>query len=171
MAAVVDKSEANCRQIFSRATRRLGESTPRFDPDPARTDALAGRFLAALEGEQVDELERLLAEDVVFYADGGGKAPAIKAPLEGAATVARFLLGLMRQGRRFEVRFHPGTVGGQPAYHLLGPDGSTLGLLALETAPDGRVAALRNQINPDKLAHLGPTGDLWALLTAADSAL
>jgi RNA polymerase sigma factor (sigma-70 family) len=153
VATVVDKSEANCRQIFSRAMRRLEESEPRF---------------AALEGEHFEELERLLADDVVFYADGGGKAPAIKAPLEGAVAVARFVLGLMRQARRFDGGFGAVAVGGEPAYLLLGPDGAVYGLLALETSPEGRVLAMRNQINPDKLGHLGTVGDAYALLASAD---
>lgn len=163
IAAVVDKSEANCRQLHARARRHIEEAKPRYEPTTEQHRALSERFLAAVRDGDVAGLERLLAGDVVFYGDGGGKAPAIQEPMYGAVQVARFLVGLARRGQPFGARMEPATANGQPALRLLAADGALLGVLGLHIV-DGNIVALRNQINPDKLAHLPPVGDLAAMM-------
>jgi RNA polymerase sigma-70 factor (TIGR02957 family) len=163
IASIVDKSEANCRQVLARARKRIDAERPRFEPSPERHRELTEEFLAAVTDGDLARLERMLADDVVFYADGGGKAPAIQHPLHGATPVARFLLGLVRRGLPMGVRLEPVVANAQPAVRLADREGAVLGVLALEVV-DGRVVAFRNQINPDKLGHLGPVGDLFAML-------
>lgn len=164
IAAVVERSEPNCRQILARARKHIDERRPRFEPSPDRRDALARTFLAAVHDGDVAALERLLAEDVVFHGDGGGKTAAVRKPLVGAVQVARFLAGLGRAGARLGVALEPATVNGQPGARVSGPDGAVLGVLSL-TIADGRVVGVHNQINPDKLRHLGPVGDLNTLMS------
>jgi RNA polymerase sigma-70 factor (ECF subfamily) len=163
IAEVVAKSEANCRQVLARARKRIEAERPRFEPSKERHQELTEEFLSAVTDGDLAGLERLLADDVVFYADGGGKAPAIQRPLHGATQVARFLLGLVRRGLPMGVRLEPVIANAQPAVRLSDREGAVLGVLALEIA-DGRVVAFRNQINPDKLGHLGPVGDMLAML-------
>ncbi len=163
IAPIVDKSATNCRQIFTRARKRIADGTPRFDPSRERRDQLASQFVAALSANDISGLERLLADDVVFVADGGGRAPAIQRPMLGAVAVARFLLGLMRQGERFGVRLELSTANGQPAMLTRGSDGALLGVIALDV-DGGRIVRMHNVLNPDKLGHLGEVGDLFALL-------
>lgn len=163
IAEVVEASESTCRQHFSRARRHLAEGRPRFEASAKRRDELAMAFLAAVAGGGLDELEAVLAEDVTFWGDGGGKAPAIQKPMHGAAAVARFLLGLVRRGARLGIRLEFTHANGEPAALTIGANGDLLGVLTIEVA-DGRIIGLRNQINPDKLEHLGPVGDLTALL-------
>ncbi|MER7555550.1 RNA polymerase sigma-70 factor [Nocardioides sp. NPDC126508] len=163
IAPIVDKSATNCRQIFTRARKRIADGTPRFDPSRERRDQLASQFVAALSANDIGGLERLLADDVVFVADGGGRAPAIQKPMLGAVAVARFLLGLMRQGERFGVRLELSTANGQPAMLTRGADGALLGVIALDV-DGGRIVRMHNVLNPDKLGHLGEVGDLFALL-------
>lgn len=163
IATVVDKSATNCRQIFTRARKRIADGTPRFDPSRERRDQLASQFVAALSANDITGLERLLADDVVFVADGGGRAPAIQRPMLGAVSVARFLLGLMRQGERFGVRLELSNANGQPAMLTRGADGALLGVIALDV-DGGRIVRMHNVLNPDKLGHLGEVGDLFALL-------
>ena len=97
-------------------------------------------------------LTRLLAEDITLWADGGGKVAAATRPIHGRDAVARFLLGLARKappGAQLE-----GTqANGQPAIFVhLG--GRPIAVLSLEI--DGQqVRAIRNVVNPEKLAHLG----------------
>ena len=163
IARILDKTEAGCRQLFSWAQRRVAAGRIRFDPSPEQRQALAMAFFAAVRSGDLARLKALLAADVTFEGDGGGKAPAIKAPLIGATTVARFLLGLQRQGDRFGGRLEPVMANGQPGARIVGPDGATLGVLCLDIC-DGVVVAAHNQINPEKLAHLGPVGDMAALM-------
>ena len=149
--------------MLARARKRIDAERPRFEPSPERHRELTEEFLAAVTDGDLAGLERMLADDVVFYADGGGKAPAIQHPLHGATPVARFLLGLVRRGLPMGVRLEPVVANEQPAIRLADREGAILGVLALEVV-DGRVVAFRNQINPDKLGHLGPVGDMFAML-------
>jgi RNA polymerase sigma-70 factor (TIGR02957 family) len=164
VSAIVGKSEANCRQLFSRARRHIDDAGTRFDPSPARRAALAEEFFAAVRDGDLAGLERMLAEDVVFYGDGGGKVAAIAHPLSGRVQVIRFVLGLFRRGRLLGVGVEVMRANGQPALRLVGPDGELYGVLSIAVV-DGQVAAIHNQINPDKLQHLGHVGDLNAFMS------
>ena len=117
-----------------------------------------------MQGGRAEDLEQLLADDVVFWADGGGRAPATPRPLHGPVAVARFLAGLVRRGAPLRFRLEPTLVNGEPGLLTIGPSGELLGALAIDFDEDGRILQLRNQINPDKLRHLGDVGDLNALM-------
>ena len=164
IAAVVDKSEANCRQLLTRARRHVEQGALRFDPSPERRAELSARFVAALRDCDLAALERLLAEDVTFYGDGGGKAPAVTKPLHGVFQVTHFLIGLGRQRERLQVELELTQANGQSAVRFLDAAGALLGVMCLQVA-DGAIVSVFNQINPDKLAHLGPVGDPTALMT------
>jgi RNA polymerase sigma factor (sigma-70 family) len=165
ISAVVEQSEETCRQHFSRARRHLDAGRPRFEASTRRRDELAAAFLDAVRGGGLEDLERILADDVTFWGDGGGKAPAIHQPLAGATAVARFVLGLVRRGGPLGVTLEATHANGEPALLTVGPDGEVLGVLFIELGPGGTIVGLRNQINPDKLHHLGPVGDLNALMS------
>ncbi|HLR93375.1 MAG TPA: RNA polymerase sigma-70 factor [Jiangellaceae bacterium] len=166
IAAILDKSEQNCRQILTRARRSVADARPQSErqPRPRRRSELAEAFFAALRGGDLATLEQLLADDVVFYADGGGKAPAIRAPMHGPTPIARFVLGLGRLANQIDATIEQVIVNGQPGAEVRGEDGALLGVVAVEFAEDGHVRAITNQINPDKLTHLGRVGDLPDLI-------
>jgi RNA polymerase sigma-70 factor (ECF subfamily) len=163
IAGVVEKSEQNCRQIFVRARERVEERRPRFEVSRQQRDELARRFFAACEEGDTESLERLLADDVMFYGDGGGKAPAIRRPIEGRVQVGRLVLGLFRRAASLDLRLERVYVNGQPGARALDGEGRLISVLALDLA-DGHVQALRNVLNPDKLKHLGPAAELGELL-------
>ena len=71
--------------------------------------------------------------------------------------------GLARRGRAAGIGNAPAEINGHPGLLTLDSAGRLLGVLALDIA-DGRVQTVRSIINPDKLRHLGPVGDLTALL-------
>nr|WP_246211022.1 RNA polymerase sigma-70 factor [Phytoactinopolyspora alkaliphila] len=163
IAAVVEKSEANCRQIMARAKRAIDAGRARFDADRERHAELSQRFLAAAHDGNIEALKRLLADDVVFVADGGGRAPAIQKPISGAVQVMRFVMGLAKQATRLNMRTELVEANGLPAWRVVSAEGAVLAVMTIEIG-DGRIRALHNQLNPDKLGHLGTTGDLNALL-------
>ncbi|KRA39165.1 MULTISPECIES: RNA polymerase sigma-70 factor [unclassified Nocardioides] len=167
IAATVDKSEANCRQILARARKRIDDGRRRFQATREDRDRVATEFLAAMNSGELEELERLFAEDVVFVGDGGGRAPAIQRPMTGVVPVARFLLGLMRQGERLGVLLDLVQANGQPALRTRDSDGAVVGVMSIDVH-DGRIVGLSNVLNPDKLGHLGEVGDLLALLGRRD---
>jgi RNA polymerase sigma-70 factor, ECF subfamily len=164
VAAVVGKSEDNCRQLAARARRHVDERKPRFEADRRRREELADRFFAACTEGDVEGLERLLADDVVMYGDGGGKAPAAAAPLHGPAKVTRLLMGLTKQAATFAIEMRRVELNGQPGAMFVTADGQLVSVLALDIDA-GQVQAVRSLVNPDKLGHLGlPVADVRALL-------
>lgn len=92
IAAVVGKSEENCRQIAVRARRQVEAKKPRFEASRRRREELARRFFEAVGEGDTDSLIRLLAADVVAYADGGGKTRTFLRPMYGRERIARIFL-------------------------------------------------------------------------------
>ncbi len=163
IAEIVERDPAACRQIMHRARARVASGSVRFDVDDADAARLTGEFLEALRDGDVDGVLRVLAPDVLFTADGGGKAPAIQHPMSGDVAVARFLIGLMRRGAPLGVRLEPTVANAEHAVRIRTADGATVSLLTLHV-DGGAIRSITNQLNPDKLRHLGPVGDLFALL-------
>ena len=166
IAEILQRSEASCRQLLTRARQHVHDAQPRFEPDPLQRNEIASAFMSAVHDGELDALERLLADDVTFHGDGGGKAPAITTPRVGRTTVARFIAGLIRQGVRLGASTTAVDANGQPALLISGPDGALLSVMSVQVA-DGRVIGVHNQLNPDKLHHLGEVGDMYALLGSA----
>ncbi len=159
IAAIVDRSEANCRQILVRARRRIDDDRPRFDADPNERRTLAARFLAAAREGDLEGLVAVLAPDAALIGDGGGIARALPRPMVGAAAVARALVGFYGQIDEWGVTLEPAWVNGQPGFRTVAPDGRLVNVVALDIL-DGRVVAIRSVLNPHKLGHLGETSDL-----------
>jgi RNA polymerase sigma-70 factor, ECF subfamily len=119
---VIERTEANARQLVARARKHLEANRPRFDADEAARDALLERFLAAAEEGDVEGLEELLHRDAVLYADGGGKVMAPAEPLYGARLVAGFVAFITQMRRAFgDFESLPVRVNGQPGVVLRGP--------------------------------------------------
>jgi len=163
IARIVDKSEANCRQLAARARRHIQAGRPRFDASRQARDELASRFFAAVTGGDLEGLVEVLAADVVVYGDGGGKVPQWAAPITGSERVARLFAGLGGRMREVGVRFELREVNGQPGALVRDRAGQITNVLALDIR-DGLVQTIRSVINPDKLRHLGPVADVRALL-------
>ncbi|MET9358797.1 RNA polymerase sigma factor SigJ [Streptomyces sp. NPDC006617] len=100
IAGVLDLGEANCRQLHRRAVRRVGEPGSRFEPVPGRRERLVASFLTAAREGDLAGLEKLLAEDVTWWSDGGGKVSAARRPVEGRDKVLRFVVARCSASRR-----------------------------------------------------------------------
>jgi len=159
IARIVGKTEANCRQILSRARRRIGDEQPRFDPDPEQRTALAARFLDAARGGDLDGLVALLAPDAVLVGDGGGRARSIPRPMVGGAQVGRALARFSELAVGLGITLEPVRVNGQPGFRSLAPDGRLVNVVGLDV-DGGRIRRVFSILNPDKLDHLGPVSDL-----------
>jgi RNA polymerase sigma-70 factor (ECF subfamily) len=159
IADVLGKSQAACRQLLSRARRRVEDGRPRFEPDPGEREALLRRFLAAAREGDLDGLVAMLAPGAVLTGDGGGKARSIPHPMIGAARVARALLTFYRQGVERGAELVPALVNGQPGLRILDAEGRLVYVAGFDVE-DGRIARVYSMLNPDKLAHLGPLSDI-----------
>lgn len=157
IALIIDKEEAACRQLFSRARKHVAEHRPRFSPSRETHRRLLDRFLRAVSLGEMDGLIKVLADDVVMWADGGGKARgAATRPLLGREKVARFVLASTRlptESYQAEIE----DVNGEPAITLRTAE-KILAILLIE-GEGGKVKVIRAIANPEKLAHVqAPSG-------------
>jgi RNA polymerase sigma-70 factor, ECF subfamily len=162
IAVAVGRSEAACRQLAARARRHMDVGRPRFEADRRERDELAARFFDALRDGDVDGLRELLAADVQMVGDGGGKGPALARGVFGADNVARVLASVFPLLAHVDASVDRREMNGQPGAILRDRDGNVVGTLTLDVL-GGRIQAVRSVVNPDKLGHLGPVGDAWAV--------
>jgi RNA polymerase sigma-70 factor (ECF subfamily) len=162
VASAVGRSEAACRQLAVRARRHMDAGRPRFEADRTEREELAARFFDALREGDVEGLRELLAADVSLVGDGGGKAPQLARSIIGAGKVARVLISIFPWLVRIEVTLEPHEVNGQPGAIFRDRDGKVLYALTLDVL-DGQIQTIRSVSNPDKLRHLGPVADAWAV--------
>lgn len=155
IAPIVGRSEDACRQIASRARRRVREERPRVHgPDDGDDrDRLVDAFIGACLRGDVEEFRRVLADDVVLVSDGGAEVHAARRPVRGVARVARLFTNLTKRlPEDIGVEVHH--VNGEPGF-VVTRDGRPWYVIALEVVND-RVTAIHLVINPDKLRHLLP---------------
>jgi RNA polymerase sigma-70 factor (TIGR02957 family) len=168
VAEVIGKSEDNSRQLAVRARRHVDERRPRFEGSRRRREELGERFFAAAERGDLESLESLLSRDVILRGDGGGKVPALARPLHGANRVARALVNWGRQGAGSGARMRRAEVNGQPGAIVTDAAGATIAAMSVEVGGDG-IVGVNSVVNPEKLGHLGPVGDMLALLRSRPS--
>src|SRR5690606_11454823 len=141
----------------------------RFEADRRERAELAARFFDAVRDGDVDRLRELLAADVQVVGDSGGKAPALANAVTGAKNVTRLVLATFAALVRAEVSLEPLEVNGQPGALLRDREGRVVSTLSLEVL-DGHIQTIRTVSSPDKLRHLGPVADAWAVARALRAA-
>lgn len=152
IAPVVGRSEEACRQIASRARRRVREDRHSFHPAAVNSDELVDAFLAACAFGDIDQLRRVLTDDVVLVSDGGREVHAARRPVIGFHRVSRLLTILTKRlpadldVERHEVNGEPGLV--------FSRRGAVWLVMVFEQRAD-RFVALRLVLNPEKLRHVG----------------
>jgi RNA polymerase sigma-70 factor, ECF subfamily len=152
VAEALDTSEANARQLVSRAKAHLRNGRPpRERADPARHPQLLAAFLQACAEGDSGSLVALLKEDSVLYTDGGGRTRAALNPILGADRICRFVFGLMKKGLG-EFGGYPAQVNGL-AGAVITLDGKPAGVMTIAIDGD-RIAELYYVLNPDKLRGL-----------------
>lgn len=151
IGVMLEKSPANCRQIFHRARQALQEQHARFEPEPQRQRQLLLSFLSASQGGDMAALTSLLAQDAVSWADGGGKVQTNLNPIYGQQAVARFWLSVTRKNQR-PLTFMLAEINGSPAF-LFWDEGSLAGVITLTLSAAG-IQEIYALLNPEKLAYL-----------------
>ena len=152
VADMLDRSEAACRQLATRARRAVREERPTAPAPPDRHARLLSAFCQAAASGDVSTLATLLREDAIAITDGGGRKTAALNPIRGAQKIIRFLLGIAGKNAGRDIRMVPMTINGA-AGALLYMDGEID--LTLSVAIDGdTIAAIYLVRNPDKLRHV-----------------
>ena len=153
VAATIQRDPAACRQLVARARVHVREARPRFQVDKRQGLELAEAFYSASRSGDLKALGLMLAEDVSFRSDGGGKRAAAPEPILGFDAVMKgweFLAVVLktRPSKLIQVGF----INGIPGFITLEAD-RELQTTALEIQ-NGKVSAIYVVRNPDKLQHL-----------------
>lgn len=151
IAQVLGKSETACRQIVSRARKRVRENRPRMQVTETARRALLDRFVTAVQTQDKEALLSLFAESATWTSDGGGKVRAALKVLRGREPVVRFVLGVLgRHTDKFS--FKPVTINSEAGLAIHAPDGKLFSVISART--DGaRILDVFTVLNPDKLPH------------------
>jgi RNA polymerase sigma-70 factor, ECF subfamily len=157
IAAMLETTPANCRQLFHRAKGRIADRRPRFRDAADEKRPLVVRFVNALRDGNADELTSVLAADVGFWSDGGGKVLAARRPVFGRGNVVSLLVGIRRTAPSTGIALDAVTldiveVNREPAM-VVRVAGRVDSVYAL-TVEDDAITALRIVRNPDKLRFL-----------------
>jgi RNA polymerase sigma-70 factor (ECF subfamily) len=156
IAGFLGKSEVACRQWFSRAKKHLADHRPRFQASPETQRRLLLSFQQALQEGEMTPFMDILAEDVTFWADGGGKVKGVAIHrLFGRDEVVRFILSnapIFRSSLPEDTHADLAEVNGQPA--LVTRSGEqAMAVLSIDVEAD-QIKAIRFVANPEKLTHV-----------------
>jgi RNA polymerase sigma-70 factor (ECF subfamily) len=154
IASTLAREPAACRQLANRARRHVRAARPRFVTNAADGERLAAAFIAAIAGGDLDGLTRVLADDAVFYSDGGGKVAAVLHPLHGGARVAKALRGFVANVPPGALQVAIMPINGRAGVLVRDAAGRVVQTIAFEFDGQARIAAIYVQRNPDKLGHL-----------------
>ena len=148
IAAALGKSEAACRQIVSRARRRVREERPRVRVSAGARERLVDAFMRAIEIRDRDALVAIFAKEATLVSDGGGKAKAARKVVRGGERVVRFLLGVLRVPNE-DLELRKIVVNGESGLAVR-VRGRLISVMSLVT--DGkRILGVYSVLNPDKL--------------------
>ena len=170
IAEAVERSEAAVRQAAHRAREHVQAGRPRFTTDRLRQQQATERFLAAATGGDVNALMELLSPDVTLWTDGGGKVRQALRPVVGASTVAAWFAAIgtvTYQGvAPADMKMGLVDINGAPGMLFTAPD-RVIATVTFDFSPDGRITALHNVANPDKLQAVtqGTTYDMTTRTT------
>jgi len=148
----IERSELACRQLAARAREHVRDGRSRYQANEDDARKVADAFVSAAMTGDVGGLARVLADDAVLYADGGGKRRAALNPIVGKDRILRFYQGIKaREGEFAGWRTEPTTLNGLPGFVFHSSQGTET--LAFEVAT-GQIVAIYAVRNPDKVRHL-----------------
>jgi len=157
IAQALEKNEAACRKLVSRARERVKTDRPRQAISKEQHRELVSRFVLAAATNNPAEIANLLAPDVVLYSDGGGKAAAALNPIYGADKVLRFTIGVMKKfGPVDGFQIEETEINGAPGFLLRTADGLHSALTV--ELDGGLIRAVYLLRNPDKLRRVSGLG-------------
>src|SRR3984957_978269 len=151
VARMIDRTEAACRQLATRARRAVRNARPAPSAASDGHASLLRAFTDAVASGDVSRLAGLLREDAVAVTDGGGRKSAALNPLYGADKIARFFIGVAGKNAHRDIRIEPAMINGSigALLYLDGELGHTLSV-----SSDGeKIAAIYLVRNPDKLRY------------------
>ena len=152
IAPMVGRTVAACRQLASRARKRVNEEagSTRFAIDPAEQRRVVEAFIAACAGGDVKALLPLLDPSVVGWADVGGLLAAVSRPNIGRDVVATRVMRFFGapSGNVLEAQ----VVNGEPSV-VARFEGAVVAVIALSVT-DHLISRVYVVSDPGKLTHV-----------------
>lgn len=150
IARIVEKSEENCRKLFSRAKKKIS-TVENENLHYENNKSVVNRFIKAFQMQNTNDLLELVSEDVTLYSDGGGKINAAIRPIVSRQNVLLFLSGIGKKVAKdydYEVK----KINGQPSivFYLNGSIHSSVSFYISNNI----IVEIYITMNPDKLANL-----------------
>ena len=152
IAEIVDRTEANCRQILKRAREHVGDTRPRFEATETERDEMLHGFLQATQTGDMKGLLDLLANDVVLHTDGGGKAIALPTEVHGGEKVTSVIMRSMQKLVPKNLTLRTLRINGEAGFVSF-LDGRPFSAITLQVEAD-HIQAIYIVSNPEKLLHL-----------------
>lgn len=149
LSEMLDITQAHSRQLYHRAKERLSTHKKRFDGDKAQHQALLEAFSAASKTGDLARLVNYLNEEIMLYADGGGKVSAATKPIVGKNHVMKYIEGLAKKGFLAQ-GFSPAIINGEPGFTMLSDNGTVTAVVVMEIS-ETQIQSLYVVLNPDKL--------------------
>lgn len=155
IAAMLDKSETNCRKIYSRTATKIGHrpSTEKETALDASIERFVQSFAQAIDTGRLETFIQLLTEDAVLLSDGGGIVRSALNPIEGRNRIAAFFTGIAGKGS-FEGQLVQVSISGQRGLLLVFENKPKFAIIF---DPDERLDAIRAiylVTNPEKLPRI-----------------
>jgi RNA polymerase sigma-70 factor (ECF subfamily) len=151
IAEMVEKSEAACRQMVSRARRYLRDRRPKHSVNRSQSEQAVRQFMNAINKGDLAGLMETLDADVIWTSDGGGMRGVARKPISGRDKVARFILALAERAPT-GISLRITWINGQPGM-IISVEGEPYATLSL-AVHEGRVASIWAVVNPDKMEHI-----------------
>lgn len=150
IADLCNLPEDHARQLLHRAKEKIQSPRARYQVDRPQQQRLMEAFLTACENSDEQALKKLLADDVSFFSDGGGKVAASRVPLYGPEAVMRFLLPIIARIKdSIEMRFVE--VNGGPGALFINKESGMVDTIFTLDIDDGKIASLYLVRNPEKI--------------------
>lgn len=94
IAAILDKSSGNCRQIFYRAKKSIGSSSSSKLTPQEIASPMMEEFVNAIISGNINRMLAILSTETVLYTDGGGKTNAALRPIVGQNLIIRYFTAI-----------------------------------------------------------------------------
>ena len=151
IAALLDKSEAACRQLVHRATERVRAERPRFEVPQQAHRRLLERFVTAARSGERHAMRALLDENVEVVSDGGGKVPSFGQVMRGADRIANLYWAVALRDEN-DASYRLAQINGEPG--VLRFFGGRLESAQAFVTDGERIVSIYTIRNPDKLARI-----------------
>ncbi|MEC1374493.1 RNA polymerase sigma-70 factor [Heyndrickxia oleronia] len=151
IAAIIEKSSTNCRQIFHRAKKGMENRPKAASLDFQSMRSRVEQFTMAFQEGNIHKMLELLKTDSVFISDGGGKVKAAINPIYTSERIVFLFTSIMKKlPKNSKMEFKD--VNGYPGV-VVSINDYVAYVISIEFLGD-KISRIYMVANPDKLAHL-----------------